>query len=143
MAVALVGTLPAAGLLVAALLAGCGGDSGGDDPAGDRGREAGGDVRVTLGLDPSPPMVGPAAVTLELATAGGAPLGGAAVRLEGNMNHAGMRPSFATLEETAPGRYEGSLDFTMGGDWFVVVTAALPGGGRLERTIAVPGVRTP
>jgi hypothetical protein len=101
------------------------------------------DAKVDLVIAPSPPTVGEAAVALTLAKPDDEPLSGAEVRIEGNMNHAGMKPSFADLKEEAPGRYVGTLDFTMGGDWFVLVSARLPDGGRLERKIDVPGVKAP
>ena len=100
-------------------------------------------VNVELEFDPSPPVVGEADVTLTLASPDGQPLADANVRLEGNMNHAGMKPSFADLEEVEPGRYTGTLDFTMGGDWFVLVNANTADGGRVERKIDVPGVMQP
>lgn len=99
-------------------------------------------VDVELTLDPSPPVVGDAGVSLKLTDAGGAPLKGAEVRVEGNMNHAGMKPSFADLEETEPGRYSGTLDFTMGGDWFLLVTATTQDGKSVEKKIDVPGVKS-
>jgi hypothetical protein len=98
-------------------------------------------VKVDLAFDPSPPQTGDVNVELTLAEPGGSPLEGAEVRLEGNMNHAGMKPSFADLEEVEPGRYAGTLDFTMGGDWFVLVTAKTPDGNRVQRKIDVPGVK--
>jgi hypothetical protein len=58
------------------------------------------------------------------------------------MNHAGMVPEFAQAREMAPGRYQGDLEFTMGGDWFILVRAKLPDGRALERKIDVPGVDT-
>jgi len=100
-------------------------------------------VAAELSLDPSPPVVGDSSVSLRLSDADGDPLPGAAVRLEGNMNHAGMKPSFADLRESAPGRYTGTLEFTMGGDWFVLVTAKMPSGASVQRKIDVPGVRAP
>lgn len=98
------------------------------------------DANLQLEISPQPPQVGPAAVTLMLSDASGEPLTMADVKLEGNMNHAGMRPVFSDLEETAPGRYEGTLDFTMGGDWFVLVSGQLADGSRLDEKIDVPGV---
>jgi hypothetical protein len=99
------------------------------------------DVRVELTLHPSPPQVGSADATVALADAQGAPLENASVRLEGNMNHAGMVPTFADLDETAPGTYTGTLQFTMGGDWFILATVTLPEGQRIQRKIDVPGVQ--
>lgn len=99
-------------------------------------------AQVDLTLSPSPPVVGEAEVELKLSDAEGKPLKGADIRLEGNMNHAGMKPSFADLTEVEPGRYQGTLDFTMGGDWFVLVTAKTQDGKTVERKIDVPGVKS-
>lgn len=101
------------------------------------------DVQVELTLEPPAPVVGTADVTLQLAGEEGTPLGGADVRLEGNMNHAGMKPSFSELQETDPGTYAGTLEFTMAGDWFILVTATMPDGRRIERKIDVPQVKSP
>jgi len=123
-----------AGALVVllAVFAGCGAPAA-DEP----------DAQVDLTLAPSPPVVGQADVTVKLATASGDPIKGAEVRLEGNMNHAGMKPTFADLAEADGGAYQGSLEFTMGGDWYVLVTATTSDGARIERQIDVPGVKAP
>jgi hypothetical protein len=99
------------------------------------------EVQFELTLTPSPPTTGNAQVTLQLADKDGAPIEGAQIHLEGNMNHAGMMPSFAELREVQPGRYQGTLDFTMGGDWFILVDATLADGARVEGKIDVPGVK--
>jgi hypothetical protein len=98
------------------------------------------DVAVELLIEPEPPQLGPAAITVTLRDAGGEPLSGAEVELEGNMNHAGMVPVFADAVEVAPGRYQANLEFTMGGDWFILVRAELPDGRSMERKIDIPGV---
>ncbi|MGD8399068.1 MAG: FixH family protein [Anaerolineae bacterium] len=98
------------------------------------------DVDVALTIEPSPPRVGLATVTVALADATGAPITGADVELEGNMSHAGMVPVFGDAREVAPGRYEADLEFTMGGDWFILVRATLPDGRSLERQVDVPAV---
>jgi hypothetical protein len=72
--------------------------------------------------------------------ANGLPISGAQVELEGNMNHAGMVPVFAEASEVAPGRYRAGMEFTMGGDWFILVRADLPDGRSMERKVDVPGV---
>ena len=99
------------------------------------------DVKAELALDPDPPVVGDNHLTLKLTDAKGAPLEGAKVKVEGNMNHAGMTPSFADLKETEPGRYAGTLKLTMGGDWFILVSAKTSDGKVVERKIDVPGVK--
>lgn len=111
-------------------IAGCGSEGGAD--AG---------VKADLALDPSPPVVGQNKVSLKLSDSSGKSLAGATVKLEGNMNHAGMKPSFADLEETSPGVYTGALDFTMGGDWFILVTGQTADGKRIEHKIDVNGVK--
>jgi hypothetical protein len=87
-------------------------------------------------------MIGDTTASLKLTDASGSPLEDATVRLEGNMDHAGMKPSFADLVETEPGKYSGTLEFTMGGDWFILVTAKTSDGITVERKIDVPGVKS-
>ena len=120
--------------LIGALLAGpaclcaCG-------PAGAPAR----DITVELSFDPAP-AVGDTTCTIRLGDASGAPVTGAALEVEGNMNHAGMVPVFGTAVEDAPGTYRAPLEFTMGGDWFVIVRAELADGRALEEILDVPGV---
>lgn len=98
-------------------------------------------VQVELSWSPSPPRVGKVDVLLNLTDSQGSPFQHAHVQLEGNMNHAGMKPSFAELEEIESGVYSGTLDFTMGGDWFVLVSVTPADGRPLVRKIDVPGVK--
>lgn len=99
------------------------------------------DVRVNLTLAPNPPSVGLTTVSVALSDAGGQPVSGAQVELEGNMVHAGMAPTFSKPAEVAPGRYEAPLEFTMAGDWFILVKATLPDGRKVERQVDVRGVK--
>ena len=98
------------------------------------------DVGVSLVVNPNPPQVGEALVTLTLSDSAGQPITGAKVEFEGNMSHAGMAPTLAQPTEVAPGRYEALLEFNMAGDWFILVRATLPDGRKLERQVDVPGV---
>jgi hypothetical protein len=100
------------------------------------------DVSVDLAISPDPPQVGPATVTVTLHDADGEPIGGAEMKLEGTMTHAGMVPVFADATETEPGQYEATLEFTMGGDWIIIVRATLPDGRSLEREFDVRGVKS-
>lgn len=100
------------------------------------------DVKLDLTLRPNPPMVGSAVATVQLTGKDGGPVEGAAVKLEGNMNHAGMKPVFADAKETRPGHYEATLELTMGGDWFVLVHAILADGRKLSRKVDIPGVKS-
>jgi len=109
-------------------------------PACARGEAPAPAVRVECRVLPQPPRVGPATVEVRLADAAGAPVRGATVGVEGNMNHAGMVPSIATTREVAPGCYEGALEFTMGGDWFLLIDVRLADGAHFEEKVDVPGV---
>lgn len=99
------------------------------------------DIGVNVTVNPNPPQVGQATVTLTLSEADGQPITGAKVELEGNMTHAGMAPTLTQPNEVSPGRYEAPLEFNMAGDWFILVRATLPDGRKLERQVDVPGVK--
>lgn len=91
---------------------------------------------------PDPPVAGPARVSITLTDSRtGEPVREAEVRLEGNMLHAGMKPVFGTAREVEPGRYEATIELTMGGDWFLLIEADLPDGRALGRQVELPGVR--
>ncbi len=102
-------------------------------------------LSVVFHLDPDVPRVGPTTLEVRLYDGAGQPVRGGTLVVEGNMSHAGMRPSFADLVESAeqPGLYRGELEFTMGGDWFLLLEARWPDGRLVERQLDVPGVRAP
>ncbi|HET9528857.1 MAG TPA: FixH family protein [Blastocatellia bacterium] len=100
------------------------------------------DIVVELEIVPQPPRIGPATVTLKLSDASGAPLNAARVRLEGNMSHAGMRPVFSEAREAGPGRYEAPIEFTMGGDWIILIHITLPDGRRLQREVEIKAIQS-
>lgn len=119
-------------LMVLLVLAGCRGETAEQS-----------DIAVRLMVTPEPPQVGPTTVIVTLTGTDGKPVTGATVKLEGNMSHAGMKPVFADATEVTAGRYEATLEFTMGGDWFIIVRATLPDGRSLEQQVDVPGVKAP
>ena len=57
------------------------------------------------------------------------------------MSHPGMRPIFSEARETEPGRYEAPIEFTMGGDWIILVDITLPEGRKLQRQFEIKGVK--
>ena len=100
------------------------------------------DIALAWTVTPDPPVAGPARVSITLTDSKtGEPVREAEVRLEGNMSHAGMKPVFGTAREVEPGRYEATIELTMGGDWFLLVEADLPDGRALDRQVELPGVR--
>jgi hypothetical protein len=120
-------------LVAALMISGCTSGRVADDSA---------DVKVDLALRPEPPKVGTVTATVKLMDKDGKLLEGAAVKLEGNMNHAGMTPVFGEAMETEPGLYTADLGLTMGGDWFVLIDARLADGRKLKRKVDVPGVKS-
>ena len=96
---------------------------------------------MELMFDPAPPRVGPARLTVVISNADDAPLEGASVEIEGNMNHAGMKPVFGSAVESSPGHYETDFEFTMGGDWFVVASVTTSDGRKHSLKRDVRGVR--
>ena len=116
-------------VLVLVLLAGCA-RRGTDLP----------DVGMALEISPDPPQLGAATIVVDLSDRADQPITGATVELEGNMNHAGMVPVLSEAQEVAPGRYQADFEFTMGGDWYILVRAQLPDGRSMERQVDVPGV---
>jgi YtkA-like len=100
------------------------------------------DIKFEYKIVPDPPKTGLATFTLMLADSTGTPINGARISLEGNMSHAGMRPVFSEAREVESGRYESSLEFTMRGDWIILVHLTLPDGRKLQKHIAVNEVRS-
>ena len=57
------------------------------------------------------------------------------------MSHPGMAPVVSVMQERENGTYVAPIEFTMAGDWILVVSGDLPQRGRLTRQIEVVGVR--
>ena len=89
---------------------------------------------------PQPPRVGQVTITLKLTDAAKTSLTGAHVELEGNMLHAGMAPVFAEAKETEPGHYRSTMELSMAGDWFVLVTVTLADSRKYGRQFEIKGV---
>jgi hypothetical protein len=95
---------------------------------GGQGPEAAFDV--DLSVSPTPPAVGPARLVIRISEPGEeVPIPGMSVQVEGLMTHPGMNPVTAAANATEDGRYRvDAFEFTMAGDWIVVVSASHPDG---------------
>jgi YtkA-like len=134
-------------VLVCSLAAGCNGVTscsvafpmrwgGGDD------RDPSDAISITWTLDPSPPVVGtPVVARMTLRDREQKPVIGARLRLEGLMSHPGMAPVVADVVERGDGAYDAPLQFTMAGDWILLVTGQLADGSQLKKRIEIAGVR--
>ena len=99
------------------------------------------DIALQYEIAPQPPRAGGTTIDIKLTDKNGAPVGGARVELEGNMSHAGMGPVSVEAKEIQTGKYRGTLQLTMAGDWIVLVHVTLPDGQTLQRQIELSGVR--
>jgi len=84
--------------------------------------------------------LGTATVNLIMRDRGERPVSAAHIALEADMAHAGMRPEFGEAREVAPGRYQGSVTFTMAGEWVLLMHITLADGRRFEWQINVGNV---
>jgi hypothetical protein len=91
---------------------------------------------------PQPARVGPASVGVKLSGVDKRPVTGARIELEGDTSHPGMAPVFGEARETEPGYYRGRLEFSMAGDWVVLLHVTLANGTVLQRQVEVEGVRS-
>lgn len=105
---------------------------------GERAKSA---ITLSWTLTPTAPAVGPATLTVTLRDPTGTAVTGARVRLEGHMSHPGMTPVIADAPERTAGIYVAPFNFSMPGDWVLLVSAVLPDGGRVEERIDVARVR--
>ncbi|MGA9812795.1 MAG: FixH family protein [Terriglobales bacterium] len=90
---------------------------------------------------PQPARVGPVTLNLKLSDSSEKPVSGAHIALEGDMSHPGMAPVFGEAKEIEAGRYQGSLQLNMSGDWVMLVHIELTNGMKLERQINLNGVQ--
>lgn len=88
---------------------------------------------MALDVQPSPPVVGGGQLVVTLTDPAGSPVADARLTVEGNMSHAGMKPSFGTVTAAADGRYTVAIQWTMAGDWYVDITATLADGRTIAR----------
>ena len=98
-------------------------------------------ITLSWTLTPTTPGVGPATLTVTLRDPAGSAVTGARVRLEGHMSHPGMTPVTADAPERTAGIYVAPFNFSMPGDWVLLVSAALPNGESVEERIDVGSVR--
>jgi hypothetical protein len=93
-------------------------------------------------LTPDPPATGDTTLTLRIRDRAGRLVQGAALRIEAVMSHPGMAPVISPLTERRDGVYEARMQFTMSGDWILLVAGTLSNGTAVQYRIDVPNVRS-
>lgn len=101
------------------------------------------DLQIELLIEPDPPQVGEATITIIVLDAAGEPADVQTINVRGDMSHAGMTPVIRDVDEGDDGRYSVPFEWTMGGDWFVDVTVTLTSGEtgqqRFDFSVATDG----
>jgi len=102
------------------------------------------DISVSWSAMPERPVVGQLVVAeVTLRDGDARPVRGAHLECRGFMSHPGMAPITGAAAERADGVYEVRLQFTMAGDWIVLVTGSLPDGRTLNSRIDIANVQPP
>jgi hypothetical protein len=99
------------------------------------------DVDFACEIEPRPAHLGRNTFTVTLNGRNHQALAGAHVSLEGDMSHAGMRPVLGEAKEISAGRYQGTLDLPMPGDWTVLFQITLPNGQTFEREMKIQNLQ--
>ena len=89
-------------------------------------------------IDPDKLVVGKVTLT----DGAGKPVDGATVSVKGDMSHAGMQPVFGDTKSSTNGVYRIPFEWTMGGDWFVLITGKLADGRKVKEKVDMPGVKS-
>ena len=92
---------------------------------------------MTMVAQPSEPGVGDGILVVTLRDPAGNPVTGAELQVEGNMSHAGMKPSSGKVTGEEDGQYTVAIQWTMGGDWYVDIKATLAEGRVIARRFQI------
>jgi hypothetical protein len=95
------------------------------------------ELNLDLAVIPSPPSTGPTLLQIQITDPDGEPPGNFNLSIRGDMSHAGMEPVIVEDARGEAGIYAIPFEWTMAGDWFVTITATLPDGRTLMRTLPV------
>ncbi len=95
--------------------------------------------QVTLRLSPTPALIGPTRLIIDVATVGGNPVTNASVSVEGlPEEHAGRTTTIGMATEEGAGRYVvPALELDVGGPWTIAVTVTDSAGVSLTRSFPI------
>ena len=93
---------------------------------------------LQLTLDTSAPFkLGQTELIVTLKDAQGNPIDDAKIEVQGDMTHAGMKPSLGSVDKGTQGQYKIPFDWSMGGDWVLTIKATLPDGRTASKRVEV------
>lgn len=91
------------------------------------------DIQIRLAPIPFPPVIGDSRLVVQIADKSGSPIDDAHMAVKGSMSHAGMAPVLAEVEGGGKeGVYNVPFEWTMAGDWIVIVDVQLADGSRAQ-----------
>ncbi|MGD8632857.1 MAG: FixH family protein [Anaerolineales bacterium] len=93
------------------------------------------DIKTEISLRPDPPVVGKALIVVEISDQQGQPIEGLNLTMKGDMTHAGMTPVLGSSTYQGDGLYTVPIEWTMAGDWILQLTAEMPDGRLLKRSV--------
>ncbi|MBX3080208.1 MAG: FixH family protein [Anaerolineae bacterium] len=94
------------------------------------------DLEITLDTT-TPFKMGQTELVVTLKDAQGTPIDNAKIEVQGDMTHAGMKPSLGSVDKGTQGQYKIPFDWSMGGDWVLTIKATLPDGRTASKRIEV------
>ncbi|MBM7843886.1 FixH family protein [Herpetosiphon giganteus] len=92
------------------------------------------DPRLLMSLEQTPSAMGVQTIVLVI-NDGSTPLDNAKVQLEATMTHAGMPSQIVQMQALGAGKYQASIDFSMLGEWVLIVNVTEANGAVMQRTL--------
>lgn len=84
-----------------------------------------------------PPGIGTYTMNIRLFDENDNPVDDAQIAIKADMTHAGMVPILASATDGDKGLYKVPFEWTMGGEWVIVIQATLPDGTVAEETFPI------
>lgn len=84
-----------------------------------------------------PPGIGTYTMNIRLFDENNNPVNDAQIAIKADMTHAGMIPILANATDGDKGLYKVPIEWTMGGDWVIIIQATLPDGTIAEETFPI------
>lgn len=92
------------------------------------------DPRLNISLEQTPSAMAVQTIVLSISD-GATPLENAKVQIEATMTHAGMPSQIVQMESIGAGKYQASIDFSMLGEWVLIVNVTEANGAVMQRTL--------
>ncbi|XSG75907.1 FixH family protein [Herpetosiphon llansteffanensis] len=92
------------------------------------------DPRLTMSLEQTPSTMGVQTIVLVI-NDGATPLDNAKVQIEATMTHAGMPSQIVQMQALGAGKYQANIDFSMLGEWVLIVNVTEANGAVMQRTL--------